>query len=261
MTKPEQDLSQRFLDEHEELAPGQGFQFACHPGVPCFGACCSALDLMLMPYDALRLRRSTGQTSRDFAHEYADMTAMPGVGLPLLQMHMQDTASKRCPFSRDGACSVYENRPSACRTYPLGRATRPGPAGVEEQVFIVREAHCKGFAETSQWNPASWMTDQGLAAYNASNDRFMALASALRRQEQDTGRHMSSQQSGMSGLALYQPDDFQRFLAGSQLMDRLDMSAARKDAVLHDEEACLDFGFDWLELSLMGQTEHLQPKG
>jgi len=31
--------------------------------------------------------------------------------------------------------------------------------------------------------------------------------------------------------------------------------------VLHDEEACLDFGFDWLELSLMGQTEHLQPKG
>jgi len=260
MTQPDKDLSQQFLNEHEELTPGQGFQFACHPGVSCFGACCSALDLMLMPYDALRLRRSTGQTSRDFMHEYADLTAMPGVGLPLLQMHMQETENKHCPFSHNNACSVYENRPSACRTYPLGRATRPGPAGVEEQVFILREAHCKGFAESTEWSTASWMTDQGLGAYNASNDRFMALASALRQQERDTGQHLGSQQSGMSGLALYQPDDFQRFLVGSQLMDRLDMTPARKDAVLHDEEACLDFGFDWLELSLMGQTEHLQPK-
>jgi len=255
MTTPDKDLSQQFLDAHEELAPGQGFQFACHPGVSCFGACCSALDLMLLPYDAMRLRRSTGQSSRDFVHEYADMTAMPGLGLPILQMHMQDNENKRCPFSRKGACSVYENRPSACRTYPLGRATRPGPAGVEEQVFIVREAHCKGFAEASQWNPATGFSPLAVVFLR------MALASALRQQEQDTGRHLSSQQSGMSGLALYQPDDFQHFLAGSQLMDRLDMSAARKDAVLHDEEACIDFGFDWLELSLMGQTEHLQPKG
>lgn len=262
MTTPDKDLSQRFLDEHEELAPGQGFQFACHPGVPCFGACCSALDLMLMPYDALRLRRATGQSSREFVREYADMTALPGVGLPLLHLHMQDTAAKRCPFSRaDFTCAVYENRPSACRTYPLGRATRPGAQGVEEQIFVIREPHCKGFAETSQWNPATWMTDQGLGAYNASNDRFMALASSLRGQAECTGQRLGQQQAGMAGLALYQPDDFQRFLVGSQLMDRLDMSAARRDAVLHDEEACLDFGFDWLELSLLGQTEHLQPKG
>lgn len=261
MTRDDTDKSQQFLDEHEELAPGQGFQFACHAGVPCFGACCSALDLMLTPYDALRLRRSTGQTSRDFVHEYADMSAMPGVGLPMLQLHMQDTEAKRCPFSHNNACSVYENRPSACRTYPLGRATRPGPEGVVEQVFVVREAHCKGFEQTAQWNTATWMTDQGLGAYNAANDRFMTLAADLRRFGQETGQRLNSQQAGMSGLALYQPDDFQRFLVGSHLMDRLDMTEARREDVLHDEEACLDFGFDWLELSIMGHTDHLQPKG
>ncbi|MHC1752915.1 YkgJ family cysteine cluster protein [Humidesulfovibrio sp.] len=261
MTTPENDQSQRFLDEHEELAPGQGFQFACHPGVSCFGACCSALNLMLTPYDTLRLRRGTGQSSRDFIKEYADTSAIPGVGLPLLHMHMQETESKRCPFSLKGACAVYENRPSACRTYPLGRATRPGASGVEEQLFVLREAHCKGFAEASQWNPATWMADQGLSAYNASNDRFMGLVAALRAQQQQLGRPLGSQQAGMSGLALYQPDDFQRFLVGAQLLDRLDMTEARKEAVLHDEEACLDFGFDWLELSLLGQTERLRPKG
>ena len=263
MTQPDDDKSQQFLNEHEELAPGQGFRFACHAGVSCFGACCSALDLMLTPYDSLRLRRATGQASREFIHEYVDTTALPGLGLPMLQLHMQDTGAKRCPFSLHGGCSVYENRPSACRTYPLGRATRPGPSGsgVVEQIFVVREGHCRGFEEASEWNTASWMADQGLTVYNAANDRFMLLASDLRRFGQDTGRPLGSQQAGMCGLALYQPDDFQRFLIGSHLMDRLDMTEARREAVLHDEEACLDFGFDWLELSLLGKTEHLQPKG
>jgi hypothetical protein len=253
MTGPDQ--SQRFLDEHEELKPGQDFRFSCHPGVSCFGACCSALDLMLTPYDALRLRRATGQASREFVHEYADMSAMPGVGLPLLSMHMQDTDAKRCPFSHNGACSVYQDRPSACRTYPLGRATRPGPQGVEEQIFVMRERHCKGFEEAPHWSPATWMDDQGLTPYNASNDRYMALASCL----QGHG-HLSGQQTGMCGLALYQPDDFQRFLVSSHLLERLEMTDERRGGVLRDEEACLDFAFDWLELSLLGQTEHLHPK-
>jgi len=260
MTDPATDQSQVFLDEHEELKPGQGFRFACHPGVPCFGACCSALDLMLTPYDTLRLRRSTHQTSRDFVHEYADMVAMPGLGLPLLHMHMQDTGAKRCPFSRDGACAVYADRPSACRTYPLGRATRVEADGVTEQVFIMREAHCQGFEQQTQCTTATWMAEQGLTAYNSANDRFMALVSELRQFELDTGRHLSGQQTGMACLALYQPDDFQRFLAGSRVMDRLDMTAGRREDVRHDEEACLDFGYDWLELSLMGHTEHLRPK-
>lgn len=255
------DHSQKFLDEHEELRPGQNFCFSCHPGVSCFGACCSALDLMLTPYDTLRLRRGTAQSSREFVKEYADLVSMPGVGLPLLSMHMQETASKRCPFSHNGGCTVYENRPSACRTYPLGRATRPGPEGTVEQVFVLREAHCKGFAEQGQWNAATWMADQGLVPYNASNDRFMNLATDLRQFEAETGRHLSDKQAGMSGLALYQPDDFQRFLTTSHLMDRLDMTRTRREEVLHNEEACLEFGFDWLELSIMGHAEHLQPKG
>jgi len=261
MTSGPKDLSQRFLDEHEELQPGQAFCFACHAGVSCFGACCSALDLMLTPYDVLRLRRGTGQSSRDFVHEYADTGAMSGTGLPILSMHMQETQSRRCPFSHNNACTIYDNRPSACRTYPLGRATRPGPQGIQEQVFVLREAHCKGFAQSARWNTATWMDDQGLVPYNASNDRFMTLADNLRAFEQQIGRKLSSQQLGMSGLALYQPDDFQKFLTGSHLMDRLDMTDARRNDVLADEEACLDFGFDWLELSLMGHADHLQPKG
>lgn len=258
------DNSQQFLDEHEELAPGQAFRFACRPGVSCFGACCSALDLMLTPYDVLRLRRATGQSSREFVHEYADQTAMSGVGLPLLQLHMQDTSARRCPFSQaDRTCAVYDNRPSACRTYPLGRATRPSAqnaSGIREQFFVMREPHCKGFESTTEWNPASWLDDQGLAAYNASNDRYMALADALRTLA-EAGHRPDQRHMAMAGLALYQPDDFQRFIMTARVLEHVDMDDARRAAIMRDEEACLDFGFDWLELSLLGKTDHIRPRG
>jgi len=258
------DTSQQFLDEHQELKPGERFRFACHPGVSCFGACCSALDLMLTPYDALRLRHTTAQTSREFIRLFADLLSMPEVGLPMLHMRMLADARHKCPFQRETGCVVYADRPSACRTYPLGRATQPGqpgPGGAVERIFMVREAHCHGFEAGTDFDAQAWMHDQGLEPYNAANDRYMALAADLRSFAVQGGGVMGPKQAGMAGLALYQPDEFQPFLAQSGLLDRLDLTQARKDDVLHDEEACLDFGYDWLELSLMGHTEHLRPKG
>lgn len=258
------DSSQQFLDQHQELKPGEGFRFACHPGVPCFNACCSALDLMLTPYDTLRLRRTTGQTSRQFIQLFANLLAMPEVGLPMLRMRMLDSAGNKCPFQRPQGCAVYQNRPSACRTYPLGRATHPGEGEdtgtVVERIFVLREKHCRGFEAGTDFDTAAWMTDQGLAEYNEANDRYMALASSLRAFVGNGGAPLGAKQLGMAGLALYQPDEFQPFLSQSGLLDRLDLSAERKAQVLSDEAACLDFGYDWLELSLMGHTEHLRPK-
>jgi len=255
------DRSQRFLDSHEELAPGQGFRFACHPGVPCFGACCSALTLMLTPHDALRLRRATGQRSREFIQGYAEMAPLPDSGLPLLRLRMLGGEAKKCPFVRPEGCAVYENRPSACRTYPLGRATKPGAdGGLDEQIFVIRERHCRGFEERTEWTPETWLADQGLAEYNAGNDRYMALAAGLRDLCKAGGGKLGPKHIGMAGLALYQPDEFQAFLGQSGLLERLDLDDAQKAAILGDEAACLTFAYGWLELSFLGKTESLKPK-
>ena len=256
------DSSQDFLNEHQEMKPGESFRFACHPAVSCFGACCSALDLMLTPFDTLRLRHTTGQTSQEFIQLFATLLAMPEVGLPMLHMRMQADARHLCPFFRETGCAVYQDRPSACRTYPLGRARQRDSEGqVQERIFMAREAHCHGFSAGTDFDAEAWMHDQGLEPYNSANDRYMALAEDLRAFALITGRHMNQKQLGMAGLALYQPDEFQPFLERSGLLERLDLTASRKDEVLHDEEACLDFGYDWLELSLMGHTEHLRPRG
>jgi Fe-S-cluster containining protein len=255
------DRSQRFLDSHEELKPGQRFRFACHPQVPCFGACCSALTLMLTPHDALRLRRATGQSSREFITVHAEMAPLPDSGLPLLRLRMLDGDARKCPFVRPEGCSVYADRPGACRTYPLGRATKPGDEGsVEEQIFVIRERHCRGFEQQTEWTPETWLADQGLIEYNAANDRYMALASGMRELCRTSGRSLDSRHTGMAGLALYQPDEFQVFLRQTGLLERLDLSDERKAAILADEAVCLDFGYGWLELSFLGKTENLQPK-
>lgn len=256
---PEKDATQEFLDSLPELKPGEGFRFACHPGVGCFNACCGDLNLMLTPYDALRLRRGLGRMpSRDFVAAHAETAVQPGTGLPMLKLRMAEGSGRPCPFVRTEGCSVYADRPAACRTYPLGRATRLGPdGGLVEQFFVVREDHCRGFAESREWTAASWLADQGLAPYNAAGDRFMRLLSDLRA----AGRTLDGRRASMAFLALYQPDDFQRFLKDMQVFERLEAGPGREARVLAEEEAALDFGLDWLELTLLGRSATLRPRG
>lgn len=253
------DQTQAFLDSLPEIGPGQSFRFACHPGVPCFGACCSDLNLMLTPYDVLRLRRALGEDSRAFVTGRTELALAPDTGLPQLKLRMLDAPGAPCPFLRAEGCAVYADRPGACRTYPLGRATRPDPEGrpdaVRERFFLVREPHCRGFEEPTEQTSAAWLADQGLPAYNAANDRVMALLARIK----ESGRPAQPKHANMALLALYQQDAFARFLADMKVLDRLDLPAERRAAILADEEARLAFALDWLEMLIFGPTGALRP--
>jgi hypothetical protein len=48
------------------------FRFACHKDLPCFTACCANLDLVLTPYDVIRLRTRLGLPSEDFLKKYTN---------------------------------------------------------------------------------------------------------------------------------------------------------------------------------------------
>lgn len=253
----EHDATQRFLDSLPEIAPDREFAFACHPDVPCFNACCGDLNLMLTPYDVLRLRRILDEPSNAFIQNRVDAALAPDTGLPLFRLRMCDDKRRSCPFVRAEGCSVYQDRPAACRTYPLGRATRPGPDGrVRERFFLVREPHCKGFAETRTWTPAAWLRDQGLEPYNEHNDRYMRLLARIK----DSGRPVDPRRANMAALALFQLDNFARFMQDTGLLDRLELDANRADRILADEEDRLAFAVDWLELVLFGESPTLRPR-
>jgi hypothetical protein len=252
------DATQAFLASLPELAPGETFKFACHPAVPCFNACCSDLSLMLTPFDVLRLRAKLGMTSREFIARHALVARAPDTGFPMLRLRMrEDVPGSPCPFVTREGCSVYAGRPGACRTYPLGRATRTDPSGaVVEQFFVVREPHCRGFEEGSSWSSGGWLKDQDLKEYNRSNDRYMLLLAESKRR----GAMLDQKQANMVFLAAYNLDSFKDFLAETGMLGRLELTGEDAAAILADEPRRLTFAMDWLELVLYGIERNLKRK-
>jgi len=257
-TPTDHDATQAFLESLPELKEGQTFQFSCHPGVPCFNACCGDLALMLTPYDVLRLRARLALSGREFMSRHATVTPAPDTGFPLARLMMRDEMpGAPCPFVTPEGCSVYADRPGACRTYPLGRATKPGPClEVAEQFFIVREPHCRGFETGQAWTSAQWLNDQDLKLYNRLNDRLMLFLARLK----DSGARLNPKQANMIFLALYTLDAFGGFLADTGMLEKLELTQAERSQILSDETRRLEFATDWLTLALFGACEGLKRK-
>lgn len=255
----ERDPTRDFLNSLPEIAPGDSFSFACHPGVPCFNACCRDLNLLLTPYDVLRLRKGLGLDSASFLQRHAAVSTYPDTGFPMLHLRMSQDEGNPCPFVSPAGCTVYQDRPSACRTYPIGCARRYSPERrtITEHFFLVREDHCRGFAEQQSWCIATWTQDQGLEPYTASNNRFSLLMAAIKA----TGRTLHPRHATMCLLALYQVERFQTFLREMKVLEKVRLSQEERETVLTDAAYCLDFAMDWLELTLFGKNARLAPAG
>ncbi|MFP4071226.1 MAG: YkgJ family cysteine cluster protein [Desulfovibrionales bacterium] len=254
------DQSRKFLENFPEIASDATFCFACHPEIRCFNSCCSNLTLNLTPYDVYRLRKGLNLSSRDFLSRYGKLVTAPDTGLPSITLLMADESGKSCPFLRPEGCSVYPDRPGACRSYPVGRASAIVDQRPVERFFLIKEPHCKGFEEKREWTPNAWFSDQGLKEYVTWNDRMMLLGSRLR----SAGRSISSRNMGMVVLALYNLDDFQTFLEKMQITAKLPLSEADARSILSDEQKTLDFGFKWMDIILFGsdpQTILSQTRG
>ncbi|MBQ7607872.1 MAG: YkgJ family cysteine cluster protein [Desulfovibrionaceae bacterium] len=240
-----------------DLAPDEHFCFDCNPQVPCFNRCCAELTLPLTPYDVLRLRRHLSLDSKTFLTSYTTMQTMPETGFTLCTLTMNKEPGEPCPFVSPVGCMVYEDRPSACRSYPLGRGTRLGAQGVIERFFLIKEDHCHGFDEGPERTPISWFEDQGLSPYNASNDRYMRLMSLVSAGKKPLDERMQS----MARLALYYGDEFRQMITKMRIFKRLSLSQERQERILRDDmdgdAACLDFAYDWMELIIFGACDTL----
>jgi Fe-S-cluster containining protein len=178
----------------------------------CFTRCCAGLNLVLMPYDILRLKKRLGLSSEEFLNAYTEMRLDRHPRFPMVVLKMKDEEGRRCPFVRSEGCAVYEDRPSACRIYPIGRAAmNPGSAaGTQEKYFVVREEHCLG-------------------------------------PEKDLSRKIQ-----MFCMASYNLDSFRPFVFKSRFLALFDVNPQLRDRIASDDEALFAFAMDWLKFSLFG---------
>jgi Fe-S-cluster containining protein len=232
-----------------KLTPEDTFRFECGPHVPCFTDCCAKLELRITPYDVLRLKRKLGISSGDFLDSYTNTKLGAVHGFPEFVLKMGSSNESQCPFVTPQGCSVYEDRPGACRMYPLGRASTSHPldGSRREFYFTVKEDHCRGFEQKREWKVSEWVDDQGLIEYNQVNDLLMELYVLKTRGKAVA---LGPQHVQMFVMACYNLDRFRDFVFRSKFLEKFDLD---KDVVAtfgKNDLELLKFGVRWLRFAL-----------
>jgi len=236
------------------------FCFACHPEVACFTRCCRKLALFLYPYDIIRLKKRLGISSEEFLNAHAGVVQGANPFFPAVVMRMQDNEERTCPFlDLEKGCQVYEDRPSACRTYPLERAVDRTPArgASREYYFLTSHDYCMGHREKKEWIVKEWLRDQQLVYYNAMDDLWAEMESIFANNPWK-GEGAAGPRQLLAFMVCYNVDRFRQYVNDHDLLRQFRLDKARKRAIETDDEALLKFGFDWLKMILTGQPTLLK---
>ena len=239
-------------EEPFKFLEGDTFSFACHPGVTCFTECCRDLKLVLTPYDLLRLKKASGLVSSDLLDQFVVIKPRELNGFPGVFLKMNEDEGRSCPFVSPEGCRIYEDRPGACRIYPIGRASSitKGQDEAKEFHFLVREDHCHGFEEAQEWSIKGWSQDQGLEPYTSFNDGWTEI---IQHQGSLGPEAMIPQKLQMFFMASYNLDQFRQFVLKSTFLQRFIIPEERIQKMKSDDEELLRLAFQWLKLVLFGE--------
>lgn len=223
-------------------------KFSCHPGIACFTACCADLNLILTPYDILRMKNRLGLTAGDFIAQYTEQRNEGGP-FPMLHLRMKEDAGRRCPFVSAAGCGIYEDRPGACRLYPLGRAAKAGVSGQNEReaYFVVKEAHCLGFAEERESSVEEWTREQGLQAYHEMNRGWMEIVT------RPNPKDLTAKKLEMFYLASYNLDRFREFVFQTKFLSVFEIPPVEADRLANDDVLLMNLAMKWLKFVLFGE--------
>lgn len=136
----------------------EGDDGAMVPCGDCRGCCTSGYFIHIGPDEQLPLSR------------IPKPLLFPAPGLPKGHLLMGYDEKGHCPMFRDGACSIYADRPRTCRTYDCRIFPATGLAPGDDKPRIARQA-------------ARWRFDFPAAADHADFRALRAAARALQERE------------------------------------------------------------------------------
>ena len=161
---------------------------------------------------------------------------------------MVDDGNESCVFVSQKGCTVYEHRPAACRTYPMGRAVIREDESLSEFFVLLKEKHCLGFSNNSPQTAESYSRCQKLEPYNRFND---ALAAIIQHEKIRAGMTLNKEQTDSFILALYNLDQFRQQLEAGTLNHT--QANEITNVSEWDNETLLLYGIDWLKVLLFGK--------
>jgi len=231
------------------------FTFECHPGVSCFTSCCKDVDLTLYPYDVIRLKNALHMDSEDFMRAHSCLVRGDNPFFPTVKLTLSDDREKPCPFLKVDGCSVYNDRPSACRTYPLERAVdRHSVKGVPgDFYFLTNHSYCLGHLEKKEFKVDTWVRNQRLIEYNTMNALWVEI-DTLFGTNPWKGEGEGGEKQQLAFMVCYNIDGYRRFVEEYDLLKQFKIASDFKKRIAKQDEELLKFGFEWLKTVFTGKS-------
>jgi Fe-S-cluster containining protein len=225
------------------------FTFSCYKGLACFGTCCRNRDLSLTPYDVLRLKNALSLHSDDFLARHTLYRLDPASGFPIISLRMGQDPERQCPFVTHEGCRVYDDRPTACRLFPLARAsgTARDSAARDEFFYLLDTPGCLGAKEEKIQTLEEWLAGQGLGPYRTANDRMLDL---LFHPDRERGKPLDERQLQRIIVACYNVDVFREFVFKTRFLESYYVDEKTRSAIEKDDAELLIVGFAYLRTSL-----------
>ena len=230
-------------------------KFRCHPKVSCFTACCGNINIILTPYDILRIRKELNMSADEFLLRFTKPVFLEKTDMPGVKLNLDENG--RCPFVTEKGCTIYQHRPTTCRYYPVGMSFfhegADEGATAEEFYFLVKEDHCKGHDEDQVMTIREWRKDQGIDESDAMNREWMELV--MRRKSFGQQATLSEQAQKIFFMASTDLDKFRNFVLSDSFRDTYEIEQATIDEIEKDDIALMKFSFKYLASSLFGTQD------
>jgi Fe-S-cluster containining protein len=194
-----------------------------------------------------------GTSSAEFLSNHTISPFDKNLKFPVVLLKMNEDDKKSCPFVSEKGCGVYEDRPWACRMYPVGLASPPADGNEvadEEFYFLLKEDICKGHCEENTQTIREWLEGQGVTEYDEMGKDFKELTLHKALQE---GPDLTPQKVEMFFLACYHLDGFRDFVFGSSFLDKFEVAEERRQKMKEDDVELLKFSHEWLRFALLGE--------
>jgi hypothetical protein len=177
-----------------------------------------------------------------------DQDGMPGVKLRPVE------GGTACQFMKPEGCGVYENRPTACRYYPIALLSmRNQDEYTDRAVYaMVEEKHCLGHQEPRSLTIDEYRQEQGVDEYDEKGRGWRQLV--LKRKSAGPGIGKPPAVSNqLFFMASYDIDRFRAFVSSDSFNRTYEIPMDVMAVLLDDDEALMEFGYNFLKHSLFGE--------
>lgn len=235
------------------LEGGAPLQFRCRKGIACWNACCSNIDISLTPVDIVRLKQRLVLASSEFLRDYTVPYELEQDGIAGVKLKPVEGGTA-CRFMTPEGCSVYEDRPTACRYYPVALLSiRKQDESVDRQQYaVVREDHCLGHQEPVTQTIDEYRAAQGVVEVDEAARGWRQLILKKKSSGPTVGKP-SKRSLELFFMTCYDVDRFRSFVASDAFVGTFDVPPEELRLALEDDLELLQFGYRFLRQVLFGE--------